>query len=35
MSQFHDLHMTDISGQDTPFALFKDKVCLIVNLASR
>ncbi len=35
MSQFHDLNMADISGQDTAFGQYKDKVCLIVNLASR
>jgi glutathione peroxidase-family protein len=35
MSQFHTLNMADINGQEMSFADFKDKVCLVVNLASR
>lgn len=35
MSQFHTLNMTDINGQEASFSQFEDKVCLVVNLASR
>ena len=34
MSQFHDLTMTSITGDDVDFAQFKDQVCLVVNVAS-
>jgi glutathione peroxidase-family protein len=35
MSQFHTLNMADINGQEISFTNYKDKVCLVVNLASR
>ncbi len=35
MTQFHDLTMADINGNDVDFATFKDQLCLIVNVASR
>ncbi len=35
MTQFHDLTMADINGSDVDFSIFKDQLCLIVNVASR
>jgi glutathione peroxidase-family protein len=35
MSQFHDLSMQSISGESVDFATYKDKLCLVVNVASR
>jgi glutathione peroxidase-family protein len=34
MSQFHELTMTSITGEDVDFNAYKDQVCLIVNVAS-
>jgi glutathione peroxidase-family protein len=35
MTQFYDLSMTSISGEQVDFATFKDQLCLVVNVASR
>jgi hypothetical protein len=35
MSQFHALSMASITGEDVEFASFKDKLCLVVNVASQ
>ncbi len=35
MASFHDLEMLSITGEPTRFSQFKDKVCLIVNVASK
>ena len=35
MSQFHDLTMNAITGEPVALSEFADKVCLIVNVASR
>jgi len=35
MSSFHNLSMTSIDGQETAFSAFEDKLCLVVNVASR
>ena len=35
MTQFHDLSMEAITGESVDFATFKDKLCLVVNVASR
>ena len=35
MSDFHNLTMQSISGEDVAFERFKGKTCLIVNVASR
>ena len=35
MSGFHEFEMTTITGEPLALSAFKDKVCLIVNLASR
>ncbi len=34
MSQFHDLQMTDIHGDNVAFDRFNGTACLIVNVAS-
>ena len=34
MSQFHDLNMSDIHGNDVDFAQFAGAVSLVVNVAS-
>ncbi len=34
MSEFHDLEMTSITGDQVSFSKFRDQVCLIVNVAS-
>lgn len=35
MTQFHQLSMTSITGEQVDFSQFAGKVCLIVNVASR
>ena len=35
MSQFHDLSMASIAGEDVAFSQYQGKLCLIVNVASR
>ena len=35
MSQFHQLTMKSITGDDVNFSDYSDSVCLIVNVASR
>jgi len=35
MTQFHDLSMQSITGEEVAFSAFKGKTCLIVNVASR
>ena len=35
MTQFHDLTMNSITGEQVRFSAFKGKTCLIVNVASR
>lgn len=35
MSAFHDLTLHELDGQDLPLAQFRDKVVLVVNVASR
>ncbi len=35
MSTFHELSMDAIDGTPTEFSTFQDKVCLVVNVASR
>ncbi|SEI38510.1 glutathione peroxidase [Azotobacter beijerinckii] len=35
MSVFHDLTLRGLDGQDLPLAPFRDKVVLVVNVASR
>ena len=35
MPALHDLEMNSITGEPVPLSRYKDKVCLIVNLASR
>lgn len=34
MTQFHELSMSSITGEDVDFATYKDQVCLVVNVAS-
>jgi glutathione peroxidase len=34
MSSFHDLEMRSITGEQIDFSTFRDKVCLVVNVAS-
>ena len=34
MSEFHDLEMTSITGEQVSFEKFDDQVCLVVNVAS-
>ena len=34
MGSFHDFEMSSITGEPTSLSQFKDKVCLIVNVAS-
>lgn len=35
MTQFHDLQMPSITGEQVPFSTFRDHVVLVVNVASR
>ena len=35
MTQFHDLSMAAITGEDVAFSQYAGKLCLIVNVASR
>jgi len=35
MSQFHGFEMDSITGDPVAFSTFEDKVCLVVNVASR
>jgi len=35
MSQFHGLSMQAITGESVDFAIYKDQLCLVVNVASR
>ena len=35
MTKFHDLTMNSITGEQIEFSTFKDKTCLIVNVATR
>lgn len=35
MASFHDLEMPSITGEQVHFSTFRDKVCLVVNVASR
>lgn len=35
MTDFHKLKMASITGENVDFSQYKDKVCLVVNLASR
>lgn len=35
MTQFHDLTMADINGNDVDFSTYNDQLCLVVNVASR
>lgn len=32
---FHDLHMTSITGDDVDFNGFRDQMTLVVNVASK
>jgi len=32
---FHDLHMTSITGEDVDFGGFRDQMALVVNVASK
>lgn len=32
---FHELHFRDLNGEEISFQIFKGKVCLVVNIASR
>lgn len=32
---FHDLHMTSITGDDVDFGGFRDQMALVVNVASK
>jgi glutathione peroxidase-family protein len=34
MSAFHEFEMTSITGEQVSFDQFRDKICLIVNVAS-
>jgi glutathione peroxidase-family protein len=34
MTSFHGFEMPSITGESTSLSQFKDKVCLIVNVAS-
>ena len=34
MSQFHELNMSDIHGNDLDFSQYADHVSLVVNVAS-
>ena len=34
MTNFHDLEMTSITGEQITFDQFRDQVCLVVNVAS-
>jgi glutathione peroxidase-family protein len=34
MASFHDLEMRSITGEQIAFSTFRDKVCLVVNVAS-
>lgn len=35
MSNFHELHMASISGDDVDFGQYRDQMALVVNVASR
>ncbi len=35
MTQFHDLTMDAITGEAVDFSIYKDTLCLVVNVASR
>ena len=35
MTNFHDLEMTSITGEQVSFGQFRDQVTLVVNVASR
>lgn len=35
MTQFHDIEMTGIEGEQVSFSKFQDQVCLVVNVASK
>ncbi len=35
MAKFNDLTMKSITGEAVAFSSFKDKVCLVVNVASQ
>jgi len=35
MSMFHDLTLAGVDGQDLPLAVFRNKVVLVVNVASK
>ncbi len=35
MTNFHDLHMTSITGDDVDFGGFRDQMALVVNVASK
>jgi len=35
MSQFHDLEMSAITGEQVSLSKFQDNLCLVVNVASR
>ncbi len=35
MSTFHELRMDSITGERVSFERFRDRVCLVVNVASR
>ncbi len=35
MTQFHDLTMTSISGDEVAFSQYRGQPCLVVNVASR
>ena len=34
MANFHDLDMLSISGESIHFSQYKDRLCLVVNVAS-
>jgi len=35
MSKFNDITMNSITGEPVKFSSFKDKVCLVVNVATK
>ncbi len=35
MTQFHDLTMETLQGESVAFSEYKDRLCLVVNVASR
>jgi len=35
MTEFHDLTMQSINGEEVDFRTYQDKICLVVNVASR